>query len=425
VRVLFVTPVDVGSGETITSLHLAEMIVNRGGEVLFLASAFASRFIGAEFTNSIRVLGRDGDDNRRLWSDALDEFRPDVVVFADYPLLFFTSGVAPLADAAWVRSLDDVDAQLVTLDHTGFAQKPIGLFFGPPHLSFHYESLPALPDRMEVLLPCPMHEPGPVAGRRGTPFRYWDLPLGIPPEVREATRARYLEGEDDYLVFHVSARWAWETAAALQLAYYHYLPTLLEIHLERAPKPVRLVSVNNGHLLSSAPHGRLHVSNLEHMDKSSFETLLFSSDLLLTENRISVTLGKAICGLIPSAALVNSRRYRELLTTTAPAVQALLFEVETERPGSVYPYQIFPSGMGKELEELGLYRDNSITLGFRTLELYADGDTSGELVGLLADDDARVALQTLQRRYVERLARLEDGEHRLRMLTGATTGGGP
>jgi Family of unknown function (DUF6365) len=420
--VLFVTPVEVGSGETITSLHLAEMIVDRGGKVLFLASAFAAEFIRGEFTNAIRVLGRDGEENRRRWSKALDQFRPDVVVFADYPLLFFTSGVAPLADAAWVRSLDDVDAALVTLDHTGFAQKPIGLFFGPPHLSFHYESLPALPSRMEVLLPCPMHEPGPVAGRRGTPFRYWDVPLGIPPDVREETRARYLEGDDAYLVFHASARWAWETAEAFQLAYYRYLPALLEIHLERAPKPVRLLSMNNGRLLSGAPGGRLRVSNLKPMDKASFETLLFSSDLLLTENRISITLGKAVCGLIPSVVLVNSRRYRDLLRTTAPAIRASLVEMEAERPGSVYPYEIFPSGMARELEELGLYRENSITSGFRTLELYANAETSRELVGLLGDDDMRGELETRQRAYVERLARLEDGEHCLQMVAGTTAG---
>lgn len=413
-RALLVTPVEVGSGETITALHLAEAIVRCGGDVCFLASAFAAELIPDQFTSAIRPLGSDAAENRRSWSAALGEFRPDVVVFADYPLLFFSSGVSPLADDEWVRSLGGVDAHLVTLDHTGFAQRPLGLFFGPPHLSFHYESLPPLPEGMEILLPCPMHEPGPVAGRRGRPFRSWDVPLEIPARSRATTRERYLEGGDGYLVFHASARWAWETADAFELPYYRYLPALLERLFAPAPKPVRVVSVNNGRLLSAPAGGKLTMANLRSMPRRAFEELLLSSDLMLTENRISITIGKAVSGFVPAAALVNGRRYRELLRSVDPETRALLFDMESERPGAVYPYEIFPSGMGAELERLGLYRDNSLTAAFRTLELYDVDRTGGELVRLLADEEARAALRHRQRDYVERLAKLEDGEEALR-----------
>jgi Family of unknown function (DUF6365) len=418
VRVLFVTPVEVGSGETITSVHLARSVVERGGAVAFLASAFAATFIRPEFRGEVRVLGSDGAENRRTWHAALGEFGPDVVVFADYPLLFFTSGASPLPDKAWVRSLDGIEARLVTLDHTGFAQRPIGLFFGPPHLSFHYESLPGLPERMEILLPCPMNEPGPVEGRRGAPFRYWSVPLETGDEPRAGTRARYLEGDERYLVFHASARWAWEAAEAFALPHYRYLPTLLENHLAGAPHPVRLVSVNNGRLLPNPRGQKLRVTNLRPTDTPSFEALLFASDLLLTENRISITLGKAICGYLPSVALVNSRRYRELLRTASRETREILFDMESERPGAVFPYEIFPSGMRRELEQLGLYRDNSITRAFTTLELYAE-ETGRELVRLLVDDEAREAHRARQRDYVQRLARLDDGEAVLRRIVGA------
>src|SRR5215216_5354568 len=113
-RVLFVTPQQISSGEIITALHMAEQLVARGDAVLFLASGFARRFIEQQFPQALRDLTDDGAANRARWAAALHEFAPDLIVFADYPLLFFSSGVAPLADESWVRSLDEVEAVLVT-----------------------------------------------------------------------------------------------------------------------------------------------------------------------------------------------------------------------------------------------------------------------------------------------------------------------
>ena len=155
-KVLFVTPVEQGSGETITSLHVAQRLAARDDEVRFLAAPFAEKFLAPHFSNRIQLLGGDQTKNRVLWDREIREFRPDAVIFADYPLLFFAGGVAPLADSSWIASLDSLDACLITLDHFGFAQEEMGMFFGPPHLSFHYQVFPAIPSRMRRLLPCPM-----------------------------------------------------------------------------------------------------------------------------------------------------------------------------------------------------------------------------------------------------------------------------
>ncbi|MCZ7571762.1 MAG: DUF6365 family protein [Ardenticatenaceae bacterium] len=415
-RVLFVTPVEAGAGETVTALHMAENIVERGGNVLFLASAFARRLIGQQFPEAIRGLTDDGEQNRALWKAALFEFRPDVVVFADYPLLFFSGGVVPLVDKEWVRSLDDVEACLVTLDHTGFAQREIGLFFGPPHLSFHYQTFPAIPARMHLLLPCPMNEPAPVAGRRGEPFRYWDVPLRAPDEQRRAVRRRYLDHEDDVLVFHATARWAWQTAQANNIPYYQFLPEILVCYLADLPKPVTLVSVNNGQLLQPPAGSPLRIVNLASLPTAEYEALLFASDLMITENRISITLGKAICGGLPCAVLRNSFRYRALLHRLEEPLREMVITMESLRPGAIYPYDIFPSGMRDELEQLGLYRDNSLTQGFQDLEVYGGEATRQILRDLLIDEAARAALRAKQQRYVDRLRRLDDAELVLRRL---------
>jgi len=112
-----------------------------------------------------------------------------VVVFADYPLLFWPGGVVPLArEDGWVSRLEDAKACLVTLDHFGFAQEAMEFFLGPPHLVNTHYQLGPIPSRMKIMLPCPMHEPLPVAGRKGRSFRYLDAAAALPAASAEVTR---------------------------------------------------------------------------------------------------------------------------------------------------------------------------------------------------------------------------------------------
>lgn len=416
-RVLFVTPVEVGSGETITALHMAEQIVESGASVLFLSSAFARHFVEERFPKQIREFRSDGDCNRTLWASSLREFRPDAIVFADYPLLFFSGGVSPLSDKEeWVRSLEEVGACLITLDHTGYAQRAMGLFFGPPHLSFHYENLPAIPERMHILLPCPMHEASHVAGRKGQPFRYWNVPLTLPDDQRREMRRRYLDREDDYLIFHAVARWAWQTAEVHGIPYYQFLPEIFEYYFANLPKPVTVISVNNGTLLRQSSSSKIKIINLPSLPKSEYEALLFGSDLMITENKMSISLGKAICGLLPCATLRNSYRYRDLLRRVKGKLREVVTKMETMRPGAVYRYDVFPNGMREELEQLGLFRGNSITGGFKELEIYREEETRRELRFLLTDEATRNAIRAQQRAYVNKVQGLDDAAQVLRRL---------
>src|SRR5690349_16316786 len=132
-KVIFVTPSEVSSGEAVTALHMAENICRNSGEIRFLASTFTARFLKNIFSEQVIEFTPDANSNVRIWQSLLREFRPDAIVFADYPLLFFSNGTVPLADEAWVRSLDNVDATLLTLDHLGYAQRQMSIYFGPPH----------------------------------------------------------------------------------------------------------------------------------------------------------------------------------------------------------------------------------------------------------------------------------------------------
>ncbi|MEW5923969.1 MAG: DUF6365 family protein, partial [Candidatus Zixiibacteriota bacterium] len=312
-KVLFVAPVEVGSGETITTIHMAKMLIDSGDDVFFLASEFARKFIEKQYPGRVKDLDTDFNQNIKLWRMTIKEYKPDIIIFADYPLMFFSSGSAAFVDEEnQLEILSGTDAILATLDHTGFGQGARGVFFGPPHISFNYEQWPDLPDSMQIMLPCPMNEPGDVTGRKGLPFRYRDVPLRISDRRRREIRARFLERNDDFLLFHCVSNWAWRQANQIGIPLYHFYPEILDTHMGRGGRPITIVSVNNGRLLTTPGDSKNNYINLPVISQDEFQELLLSSDLMITENGMSISLGLAICGHIPCVSFQNSHRYRVL-----------------------------------------------------------------------------------------------------------------
>jgi hypothetical protein len=425
VKVLFVTPMETSSGEATTALQMASTIAARGVEVQFLASPFTAAFIAPLFPGRVVEFSRDGTRNREIWAATLREYRPDVVVFADFPLIFFSSGAVPIAERdQWAASLEEAETCVLTLDHLGYAQRPVELFFGPPHLSIQREALPELPERMEVLLPCPLNEPSPLPGRRGAPFRVWNLPLGIAAERRTQVRERYLRDEEELLVFYPVSTWALRFVDAYALPYYRFLPHLLAQHLAGLARPVTVVSVNGA--LPEEPGGRqIRFLNESFLPPGDYDELLLSADLVVGENKVSTTLGKAICGLIPCALFRNSFRLRELLERLHGTLRTLVLEMEAARAGSVFPFDVFPIWSREELDLLGLFDRNSIGDAFEQLEIY-EGASGIQLRRLLADAEARRQLRERQSSYVDRLTALPDAYeaiHRVAASGGSASSG--
>ena len=94
---------------------------------------------------------------------------------------------------------------------------------------------------------------------------------------------------------HSVPRWAAQGARELELPLYEHMPELLERYLGHLGTPVTLVSVNDGGLLRNTTRSSLRIRNLETMAAAEFESLLLSADLFLTENGMSISMGKALC----------------------------------------------------------------------------------------------------------------------------------
>jgi hypothetical protein len=407
---LFITPSESGTGEAITARYMAERLKVLGHGIWFLASGLTAGLLRTEFPDAVTTFTEDRRVNQSLWSATLRRTTPDLVVFADYPLLFLASGAVPLVSAAWVDQLTDIEARLVTLDHLGYAQGPRVVYFGPPHLGLHAETFPALPSSMEIVIPCPVQGTAAIAGRRGERVRYWDAPLLLDDAERRRTRAAYLQSDDDFLVVHSTPGWAVRMAAHLGLPHYRMLPRLLERYLAGLPRPVTVVSVNDGALLPERHAPDFRIVNAAPMRPASFDALVLAADLVLTDNKVSVTLAKAACGIIPAVVLRNSFRLSALTASSDPAIVGVVEAMEWARSGSIFPHEVFPIWSPADLDELGLFSGNDYAEAITCLELFGGETTRHELVALLTDAGRRRTLADRQRAYVASLQRLPPAE---------------
>ena len=259
---------------------------------------------------------------------------------------------------------------------------------------------------MRVLLPCPMHEPSPLPGRRGVPFRCW-TPRCPSERERDAARSPFVS-RSGYLVIHAVSSWAWEIARARRSPYYDLLPSLLESYFADCPRPVTIVSINNGSLLPAAPEGKIRIVNVSSLAADEHERLLASADLVLTENCFSSTLAKAVCCGVPGVAWQNvfdGPTLRDCVGDDAPRA---LLEVLRWAPASIEPWLVFPLISMDWRQQLRMLDDNSIGRGFLRLEIFGGQATSEALRGLLFESPVRRSMEEDGRSYARSMGYLPD-----------------
>lgn len=403
-RFLLVAPSEMSTGEAVTLAAIGEDLERSGNELSFLASPGANRYLEPRFGGRVQRFGDSLAANQKLWNETLARERPHAIVFADYPLLFFSSGSVPLADDDWVESLERSGCTLFTLDHLGYAQRERIVAFGPPHMTFGIEVTRALPAQMRVLLPCPIND-STGDGLRGVPYR--SAPgLEITEAERREVRARLLDDDRALLVLHTTPGWAVHLARGLGLPHYAFLAELLVEMFAECHRPVVVASVSGDALLTKTQRAGFRTINLQPMPPADFERLIAAADLMLTDNAISVSLGKAVALGRPCAVLANGLGIADLdaLGDTPGARWAR--SIERERPGAIFPWEVFPIWSGDDLERLGFGADHAFRRCAARLELFGGEATRTRIAELLDGGPLRTAIDDAQREYLQQLRAL-------------------
>jgi hypothetical protein len=84
--------------------------------------------------------------------------------------------------------------------------------------------------------------------------------------------------------------------------------------------------------------------------------------------------------------------------------------------GSIFPYEVFPIWQRRDVEDLGLFEQNSFADAFARVELFGGETTREQFAQLLFDEQTRGELRSRQETYVNRLSKLDDAYSVLKTL---------
>ena len=431
-RAIFLCAPSKAYGEINTLVQLARNISEEGGEIWFLASPLAAEVAGSHFPGRVFQLTPDLERNQVIFWRMVKKFRPDMIVLSElYEILRpKRKPDCPLINSSWLREMGEIDCALVFVDF--IAHVPLLRGIAECDVcSKHFAngSLSAFLERLWVVVPCPLNEPGSVEGRCGIPYQAQRLPLSIEPEARARVRARFLgrSQEEGALVVRTGSSWQTQLAEQYGVSLYEHLGDLLGAYLGNLPRPVTLVSVSSRHQISSIGCGfRIH--NIANLPPREFDELVLSSDLVISDNEIGYTLAKTV-GSVPSLILKNTFTREEILKRepSHSPVRRIVLEMESRRPDSIYPHKIFPIPAHEEelaeqppdehtgAHDVDVLTTSTLRLGrmlsspFVKAELYGGEETRDVFERLLCDPCSRNTLREQDTAYIERFEKLETG----------------
>lgn len=422
-RAVFLCAPSRAFGEINTLMPLARGIRAAGGEVWFMASPLAAAVTRHEFGAQTFEMSGEGARNRVVLRRIVRKLRPNLLVFAElYEILRpRRKPDCPWLDTGLLEWLGEFSGALVFVDFIAHAPvlREIALC---RRCSARFGSavLRRFLRRLYVILPCPLHEPQ-ADTHRGIAYRSLQLPRVMDPQRRAAVRrAVFATEEPGYLVLRTGSTWQARLAEQKGLGLYRHLGQLLAHYLGELPLPVTLLSISSAHRLQCVTQTPgFRIINMDNVPPQQFEELLLSCDLILTDNEIAHALCQTI-GQVPGVVLVNSYTARDLFRTLQDeVVRRVAVTLERERPGSVFPYRVFPIRANpEELEEREPEAERArsiVRLGrmrsspFSRVEIFGGERTRHQLRRLLSDDGWRNRLREEDADYIARVNRIGDG----------------
>lgn len=254
--------------------------------------------------------------------------------------------------------------------------------------------------------------PVPIAPCDPKPGRFACLPAltpGLQPASRKSHdpwRRRLRIPERHRCVLFCSSEWQ-QIRGAHQGArrVVQLLSRLLGIYLDQLGAEVHLVHVGpHDYPLEEVLGQRYHW--VPPQERAEFEKLVATSDLLLNTNVSATTLAWAIQMGVPVVVLQNSRMLRDMETVQLLAQGRLSDSARRlwSKALPVYPFRLWPLGYYAFLQPL--LENNAYTQAFETVEIVEECAVVSTCQALLFEPEARQALASRQRRYVEQVAAL-------------------
>ncbi len=394
-KMLFLAPSRLARGDAAIAADLARQMPRKRIQVGFVSSAESLPQLHDLGMPTLPLTGATPEENLAILDRVVRGFRPDFLVAAD--------AFAVNQSCDWTGLTIDLlreryDCPVGSIDRLGWpAADYTADFYGGVRVR-----LPRLLDGCDLVIrTCPPH--APAAGEpTGPAVLYAGLhPGGLRDgglrraAVDDVLQAPDIDVTGRPVVFIANSDWEHRNPRhSVDVArLIDALPRILHSHLAALGRPVRVVHV--GPRAWRFPVAdTIEYRHFSRLPYAMFHARLAASDLFVTTNTLSATLGRAVLAGVPSLALQNASTVQDgtgpgWLTQAAPQL------------GTAYPFRVAPLGWYDLLEPLlsgNPYRDC-----FATAEIFDREAVRERMSGLL---DGAAELRERQARFRDLLAGL-------------------
>lgn len=338
-KVLFIICPSLGIGEAYTADRLSEQLVNVGWKVYFLGTEIVTLFEGVKNENTW-VLSEDNKENYNLLNEIVSSVSPDLFIFTDYNMYIKNSFINFSFEFNW---LDEFNIPCMVIDTVGNCQNEV--------LSSLYENegliLPKWVDA--VLRPVPPHDPVDSENKRLIHFSVFTEFEEQNVETKQKIKQDFKVEQDKKLVVLPLGHWINLVAGTVEHRLYKYMLRIFVNYLCDLEYDIELVILGDKSCGSSNYKNVYVRTDLAEISFSKAEELISISDLMITTNRFSSSLGRAARYKVPTISFINStdivvsqgRIMTDLNFEISPYINRIL-QLVTGRNGKVKKFAMFP-----------------------------------------------------------------------------------
>lgn len=390
-KLLILAPGRTSRGDAAIAADLARQLPRKRVRVGFLSAAGSVPQLHDLGMPALPLDGETPAANVAVLDRVMRSFRPDAVVAADAFAVEESRAWSGLT-VEWLR--ERYDCPVGSIDRLGWQSAGYTAdFYGGAKVA-----LPPLLDGLDLVIrPCPPHSPVPVTagGARVVPAPLHLGGLGglRPPELDDAPRTG-----DRPVVFVVNSEWEHRnprrSVAVARLI--DSLPRILHSQLAALNRPLQVVHVGPRPWRFPLAE-QIEYRHFLKMPYAMFHARLAATDLFLTTNTLSSTLGRAVLAGVPSLVLQNGttlpeQAHPDWLRSAAPQL------------GTAYPFRVAPLGWHDVLTPL--LTDNPYRDCFAGAEIFDRDAVSRQLTTLFDGGPERQGLLERQAAFRDQLAAL-------------------
>jgi hypothetical protein len=397
-KVLFIAPAYLGTGETVNALIVADQLSMKKVECTFVVSPYGENLLkGKPFASF--TFTDDKRKNIKTIKDMIKKEDFDVVVIADYYLFSLSR---ELHAFLWINFLEDIGVTTLAFDSMGLGREfpsrnyvVLPNLFPPPTHNIQY----TVPSFVEaILFPSP-----PFSGSENTPDVYcgrlYEEDFSTLSYDRGTLREE-LGVDEKKLIFHPIPKWSISTLGVSSPGYYPLMADIVSMHLAQMDVDAQIVCINPSHNTLYRPTGRIQVNPFTYLPYGTFMKYLFSSDLMITDNILSATMGKAILNRVPVFYLANTYSMEEVLSRKNTGEETLSL-VEKHMEGRsdfpVLPFWVtFKKANGVQ----------DVLETFIQEELFNSSAVYKKMKDILTDSHAQETLRSRQDEYIRKIQTL-------------------